>query len=54
MRMPPYLLLRPSGYYFRFVIPLDLRDRFGKSEIRKSLFTHDRMAGIVDGCHHVC
>ena len=37
MRMPPYLLLRPSGYYFRYTIPHDLRARIGKSEIRKSL-----------------
>ena len=44
MRMPPYLLLRPSGYYFRYTIPHDLRARIGKSEIRKSLCTHDRRA----------
>jgi len=44
MRMPPYLLQRPSGYYFRFTVPHDLRKRLGKSEIRKSLRTHDRKA----------
>ncbi|SFA92967.1 hypothetical protein SAMN04515620_10882 [Collimonas sp. OK607] len=45
--MPPYLLLRPSGYYFRFAIPHDLRQRIGKSEIRKSLRTHDRRAALL-------
>lgn len=45
--MPPYLLLRPSGYYFRFAIPLDLRQSIGKSEIRKSLRTHDRRAALL-------
>ena len=47
MRMPPYLLLRPSGYYFRYTIPHDLRARIGKSEIRKSLCTHDRRAALL-------
>jgi len=32
MRMPPYLLLRPSGCYFRYTIPHDLRARIGKAE----------------------
>lgn len=41
MRMPSYLLLRPSGYYFRFAVPLHLREHFGRTEIRKSLRTHD-------------
>ena len=47
MRMPPYLMLRPSGYYFRFAIPLHLRPLLGKSEIRKSLRTHDRRAALL-------
>jgi integrase len=47
MRMPPYLLLRPSGYYFRFTVPHDLRERIGRSEIRKSLCTHDRRAALL-------
>jgi hypothetical protein len=35
MRLPPYLLIRDSGYYFRIAIPQDLRPHFGKTEIRK-------------------
>lgn len=49
MRTPPYLLLRPSGYYFRFAIPRDLRQHIGKTEIRKSLCTHDRRQALVIG-----
>lgn len=40
MRLPPYLLVRDSGFYFRIAIPHDLRAHFGKTEIRKSLATH--------------
>ena len=42
MRLPRYLLLRPSGYTFRLVIPKHLRRHFdGRGEIRRSLRTHD-------------
>ena len=47
MRMPPYLLLRPSGYYFRFAVPHDLRPHIGRTEIRKSLCTHDRRRALL-------
>jgi integrase len=49
VRTPPYLLLRPSGYYFRFAVPRDLRQQVGKTEIRKSLCTHDRRQALVIG-----
>ncbi|QNN47409.1 tyrosine-type recombinase/integrase [Thermomonas brevis] len=42
MRLPRYLLLRPSGYTFRLVVPKHLRRHFdGRGEIRRSLRTHD-------------
>ena len=34
-----YVLQNPSGYYFRIIIPIDLRPRFGLCEIRRSLKT---------------
>ena len=34
-----YLVLNQSGYYFRIVVPVDLRDTFGLKEIRRSLKT---------------
>jgi hypothetical protein len=37
MRIPPYLLVRDSGFYFRIAVPRDLRPRYGKTEIRTSL-----------------
>ena len=51
MRLPRYLLLRPSGYTFRLVIPKHLRRPFdGRSEIRRSLRTHDpRLAHAWSG-----
>jgi len=42
MRLPRYLLHRPSGYTFRLVVPKHLRRQFdGRGEIRRSLRTHD-------------
>ncbi len=41
MRLPRYLLYRPSGYTFRLVVPKHLRHHFGRGEIRRSLRTHD-------------
>ncbi len=32
MRLPPYLLVRDSGFYFRIAIPQDLRPHFGRTE----------------------
>ena len=51
MRLPRYLLLRPSGYTFRLVIPKHLRRNFdGRGEIRRSLRTHDpRLAHAWSG-----
>ncbi len=34
-----YILQRPSGYYFRLMVPSDLKESFGISEIRRSLKT---------------
>ncbi|WP_440579647.1 DUF6538 domain-containing protein [Stenotrophomonas maltophilia] len=42
MRLPRYLLHRPSGYTFRLVVPKHLRRQFdGRGEIRRTLRTHD-------------
>ncbi|HQX90878.1 MAG TPA: hypothetical protein PL007_01735 [Thermomonas sp.] len=42
MRLPRYLLHRPSGFTFRLVVPKHLRRNFdGRGEIRRSLRTHD-------------
>lgn len=41
MRLPRYLLHRPSGFIFRLVVPSHLRRHFGRREIRRSLRTHD-------------
>ena len=40
-------MLRPSGYYFRFAAPYDLRPRIGRTEIRKSLCTRDRRPALL-------
>lgn len=37
----PFLLPTPHGYYFRIVVPSDLRQALGKREIKKSLGTYD-------------
>lgn len=37
----PFLLPTPHGYYFRIVVPSDLRQTIGKREIKKSLRTYD-------------
>lgn len=43
-----HLLLRGSVYYFRMVVPLDLRGRVGLSEVRLSLRTgYARKAAVV-------
>ena len=34
-----YILQRPSGYYFRLMVPPDLKEIFGISEIKRSLKT---------------
>jgi hypothetical protein len=47
MRTPPYLLVRDSGYYFRIAVPKYLRPRYGKTEIRASLSTHDRHVALL-------
>ena len=47
MRLPPYLLVRPSGYYFRYAVPHDLRVVVGKTEIRRSLSTHNRHEALL-------
>lgn len=41
MRLPRYLLHRPSGFTFRLVVPPHLRRHFGRGEIKRSLRTHD-------------
>jgi hypothetical protein len=38
----PYLLLRDSGYYFRYVIPVRLRDFLKQRELKYSLRTHNK------------
>jgi hypothetical protein len=40
MRLPPYLLVRASGFYFRIAIPKALCPHYDKTEIRKSPATH--------------
>ena len=40
--MADYLLSTPHGFYFRMKIPLDLRERFGKRELKKALNTADK------------
>lgn len=42
MDIPNHLLQRPSGFYFRLVIPKPLREHYGKTEIRRSLRTASR------------
>jgi integrase len=42
MDIPAHLLQRPSGFYFRLVIPKSLRAHYGKTEIRRSLRTASR------------
>jgi len=42
MDIPAHLLHRPSGFYFRLVIPKSLRAHYGKTEIRRSLRTASR------------
>jgi len=53
-----HLLLRPSGYYFRLVVPGDLRHVFRKRELKYSLKTSLKqlassramvLAGLVKG-----
>lgn len=39
MHPTSHLILRPSGYYFRFVVPVDLRPSFYKRELKLSLKT---------------
>jgi len=39
MQSTYHLLLRPSGYYFRLVVPIDLRHVFRKRELKYSLKT---------------
>lgn len=47
MDTPHHLLLRPSGYYFRVVIPEVLRPYFqGKVEVRRSLRTASRYIAL--------
>lgn len=41
MRLPRYLLYRPSGFTFRLVVPKHLRRHFGRREIKRSLGTRD-------------
>lgn len=41
MRLPHYLIRRPGGYAFRFVVPLRLRPVFGRTVIKHALHTHD-------------
>ncbi|WP_338033894.1 site-specific integrase [Herbaspirillum huttiense] len=41
------MVLRPSGYYFRFTIPKHWRQLLGRSEIRRSLRTHDRREALL-------
>ena len=40
MSAPTYVHHTPYGYYFRLRIPLDLKDIFGKTELRYSLRTN--------------
>ncbi|WP_057667465.1 site-specific integrase [Stenotrophomonas koreensis] len=45
MRLPHYLIYRPSGYAFRLVVPAHLRATLGRSSVKHALNTHDpRMA----------
>jgi integrase len=39
LRLPSYLISTASGYYFRVIIPLDLRPIVGRSELRYSVRT---------------
>ncbi len=39
---PTYVLLRPSGYCFRYQVPKDIKPLVGKSEIRYTLDTRQR------------
>ena len=41
MRLPHYLIRRPGGYAFRFVVPLRLRPLFGRTVVKHALHTHD-------------
>jgi hypothetical protein len=34
-----YLVLNQSGYYFRIIVPVDLRSMIGMREIKRSLKT---------------
>jgi integrase len=49
MLIQSHLLLRPSGYYFRLVVPKHLRPYFGKTEIKLSLKTANRQVAINFG-----
>jgi|GEM_PF-175883 len=42
MRLPHYLILRPGGYAFRFVVPQSLRAILGRRVVKHALRTHDR------------
>lgn len=44
--MSRYILLRPSGYYFRFVLPQHFRCLVGKRELRYALDTRLRSVAI--------
>ncbi len=48
-RLPLHLFRSWHGvFYFRFVVPKNLRDFAGKSEVRFSLQTEQRQAAIID------
>lgn len=44
--MSRYLLLRPSGYYFRIGIPADVRPVFNRRELKISLPTADKKSAV--------
>lgn len=46
-RRPPYLFRRSGTYYLRLPVPKDLQERFGKTEIRRSLKTTDADAAFT-------
>jgi len=51
-RAMSFLLSTPHGYYFRIVVPIDLRQAIGRREIKKSLGSFDlKFAKLVAGTY---
>lgn len=46
LRLPSYITLRENTYHFRYVLPADVREHFGRREVKRSLKTSDRRIAV--------